>query len=93
MLFPSLSFWSEARYCPVPGKVTSRASRPEKFDVKTLKQAVRIAFAETKLGKICLLSPASASFGIFKDYKDRGEQFKEQVLKLKGQKSKLKTTT
>ena len=64
-------------------KTTSEASRPEKFDVTTMEQAVRIAAAETQPGKICLLSPASASFGIFKDYKDRGEQFKHEVLKLK----------
>jgi len=63
-------------------KVTSRASRPEKFDVTTMEQAVKIAFAETAPHKICLLSPASASFGTFKDYKDRGEQFKQQVREL-----------
>jgi UDP-N-acetylmuramoylalanine--D-glutamate ligase len=63
-------------------KATSEAGRPEKFDVKTMKQAVRIAAAETLPGKIVLLSPASASFGIFKDYKDRGNQFKEEVSKL-----------
>jgi UDP-N-acetylmuramoylalanine--D-glutamate ligase len=63
-------------------KVTSEGSRPEKFDVKTMEQAVRIAAAETASGKIVLLSPASASFGIFKDYKDRGNQFKEEVAKL-----------
>ena len=63
-------------------KVVSESTRPEKFDVKTMDKAVRIAFAETSLGKICLLSPASASFGIFKDYKDRGEQFKREVASL-----------
>ena len=56
--------------------------RPEKFEVTTMEQAVRIALAETSPRKICLLSPASASFGIFKDYKDRGEQFKAEVSRL-----------
>jgi UDP-N-acetylmuramoylalanine--D-glutamate ligase len=64
-------------------KIVPEKSRPEKFDVKTMEEAVRIAIAKTLPGKICLLSPASASFGIFKDYKDRGEQFKREVLRLK----------
>lgn len=63
-------------------KVTSEGGRPEKFDVATMEQAVRIAIAETLPGKVCLLSPASASFGTFKDYKDRGNQFKEAVNKI-----------
>lgn len=64
-------------------KFTSAENRPERFDVATMEQAVRIAAAETTPHKICLLSPASASFGIFKDYKDRGEQFKKEIQNLK----------
>jgi UDP-N-acetylmuramoylalanine--D-glutamate ligase len=78
ILFPptGIRIWEEI--C----KVTSKTNRPEKFDVKTMEQAVRIAAAETQPGKIVLLSPASASFGIFKDYKDRGDQFKREISKL-----------
>ncbi len=55
---------------------------PEKFEVNSMERAVRIAFSETSSGKICLLSPASSSFNLFKNYKDRGNQFKEEVKKL-----------
>jgi len=58
------------------------ASMPKAFFVDTMQEAVRLAYMHTSSGKICLLSPASPSFGIFKDYKDRGESFKAWVLNL-----------
>lgn len=75
ILFPETGekIWSEVCLA------ISEEKRPEKFDVTSMEQAVRIAESETTKGKICLLSPASSSFGIFKDYKDRGEQFKQAV--------------
>lgn len=51
----------------------------KKYDVTSMHEAIIYASDETSNGKICLLSPASASFGIFKNYKDRGAQFKKEI--------------
>jgi UDP-N-acetylmuramoylalanine--D-glutamate ligase len=41
----------------------------------SMKKIVKVAFAETDEGGVVLLSPATASFDMFEDYKDRGKQF------------------
>lgn len=46
---------------------------------ETLEDAVTTAKRVTKSGDIVLLSPASASFDMFKDFADRGNKFKDLV--------------
>jgi UDP-N-acetylmuramoylalanine--D-glutamate ligase len=48
----------------------------------TLAEAVRLAYEAAKPHGTVLLSPGCASFDMFKDYEDRGRQFKAEVLRV-----------
>lgn len=49
---------------------------------KNMEEVVKLAHDVSVPGDIVLLSTGSASFNMFKNYKDRGEQFKKAVLSL-----------
>ena len=47
--------------------------------VDTMEEAVNTAKKVTKKGKICLLSPAAASYGFFKNFEEKGNIYKKLV--------------
>jgi len=56
-----------------------RLSRLKPYFVDKMDAAVARALEATAAGRICALSAASASFGGFKDYAERGASFRDNL--------------
>lgn len=65
------------------GTESIKAQISNSVEVKNLKLAVTLAKKLAKKGDVILLSPAFASFGMFKNEYDRGDQFNKIVKGLK----------
>lgn len=65
-------------------RIYEMAENAENFRyVPHLEDAVKLASEITPSGASCVMSPASASYGIFKNFEERGDVFKSLVAKLK----------
>ncbi len=62
-------------------KIGNRINNPNMkvYIIETLDEAVKTAKEVTKKNMICLLSPAAASYGFFKNFKEKGEIYKKIV--------------
>ncbi|MGC1243254.1 MAG: UDP-N-acetylmuramoyl-L-alanine--D-glutamate ligase [Chryseosolibacter sp.] len=56
---------------------------PVIMETQSVKELVRMALEVAKEGDVVLLSPACASFDLFRNYEDRGDQFRSAVKEFK----------
>jgi UDP-N-acetylmuramoylalanine--D-glutamate ligase len=83
------AFGSKIRYLILLGQTRDKiaaAARRHGFKdiimVESLSEAVEVCAAKANRGDSVLLSPACASWGMFKNYEERGRLFKEYVRNL-----------
>lgn len=83
------AFDGKVRYLVLLGQTANKiaeCARRHGFDqiimAESLEEAVKVSARKAKDGDAVLLSPACASWGMFKNYEERGRMFKEYVYQL-----------
>jgi len=70
-------------WCRIKKRIMNHESRIKVIEgCKNIEEIVKKCTEIGEIGDVVLLSPACASFDMFKSYKDRGEQFKSEVNRL-----------
>lgn len=59
--------------------IAKEIKKDKRYIVDTLEEAVKVAKRVTQKEKICLLSPAAASYGFFKNFEEKGNLYKALV--------------
>jgi len=49
------------------------------LETSDMKKAVKFAYKHTAQGKICLLSTASPSYSVWKDFEEKGNLFQQYI--------------
>jgi len=60
-------------------EATDASKKIALHDAVSMEEAVMIAKKVTKQGSVCLLSTASPSYNMFKNFEDKGDQFQRQI--------------
>lgn len=66
---------------PKTGHDIAQKLEKQTYIVNTMEEAVNIAKRVTQKGTSCLLSPAAASYGFFKNFEEKGDIYQELVKK------------
>ena len=64
-------------------KIAFSGKIPRILSTEDIREAVQWSLENGSEGDVVLLSPACASFDLFNNYEDRGDQYKEAVITLK----------
>ena len=57
--------------------------KPKILKTKSMEQAVKFGYKNTKIWKICILSSGAQSFSLWKSYIEKAEEFKKAIIKYK----------
>ena len=74
-------------YDAVKQELENEGKKMNIYMCNTLEDTIQIAKKNASKGDVVLFSPASASFDMFKNFADRGNQFKDLVKNIKNEKS------
>lgn len=65
----------------IADKLLEKECNKKIFKVKDMDEAVQIAYKNTSRNKSCVLSPSAASYNTYKNFEERGKDYKNLIIK------------